>query len=254
MNQLESNFKPPEQEVKKLKKLTREEVISKLERGEDLENLSLTDLNLAGLNLEGKSFRGSDIRGLSLYAKAQSEGTNIKNADFTDTTIADLGPEALFQEVEAEGAKFGYTEDLISRKKRLKESGQAPRAEDTGGLFGFNGLRGNFRKTKWTNIDFGGGSGYEAYFPEADLSQSIIAGSDLSGIDFSETNIDSIKIIDPLSLRGLKINEKQIESVAQAIELSNQKAQSEFLQATNKEGPKKALKDYFGIIIVETKN
>lgn len=260
MEKFESSFESPKQEIEKPEKLTREEVINKLERGEDLENLILTDLDLAGLNFEGKSFRGSDIRGMSLYRKEQREDgtsveikTNIKGADFTDVTIADFGPGVFFGRVDAEGAIFGYTENLISKRKlhrkRLKESGKAPKAEDIGGLFSFDGSEGNFRKTKWVNTDFGGGSDYESIFPGADLSEAVIEGSDLSGMDFSETKIDNISIIGPMLLNGLKINEKQIESMVQAIELSDQKTQSEFLEEINKKGQKKALEDYFGIII-----
>lgn len=261
MERFGNSFEPLGQEIKKPKKLTKEEVISRLESGENLENLILTDLDLAGLNFEGKSFRQSDIRGMSLYREEQNEDeepieikTNIKGADFTDAVIADFGPEVFFSRVDAEGATFGYTENLVSRRKRHKESGKAPMAEDTGGLYNFNGSDGNFRKTKWINADFGGNCGYEAIFPGAVLSESAIEGCDLSGIDFSETNIDNIKILDPLSLSGMEINEKQIESVAKAIQLSNQDEQAKFLKEKTEKGPRKALEDYFHIAVAETKN
>lgn len=261
MNKFEKEFKPPESEVEKPKKLIREEVESRLERGDSLENLDLTNLDLAGLNFEGRNFRGSDIRGITLYREEQREDgtfieirTNIRGADFTDVTIADLGPEVFFGRVDAEGATFGYTENLAHRRKRHKESGKAPTAEDTGGLFSFNGSEGNFKKTVWSNIDFGGGSGYESIFPDADLSESIMEGPDLTEMDFSATKIDDIKIKDPISLHGMKINEQQILSVVQAIELTDEKYQSEFLEEVRKSGQRKALKDYFGIVIVEVKN
>lgn len=257
MEKFEGDIEPSKQEIEKPKKLTREEVTSILERSENLENLILTDLDLAGLNLEGKSFRRSDIRGMSLYREEQDEDgkiveikTNIKGADFTDSTIADLGLEVFFSRVDAEGAIFGYTENLISRRKRQKESGKAPTAEDISGLFCFNGSDGNFKKTKWINADFGGRSDYEAIFPGANLSESTMEGCDLSGIDFSEANIKNIKIIDSVSLRGMKINEKQIESVVKAIQLSNQEKQAEFLKEKTEKGSKKALEDYFQIVVV----
>lgn len=261
MGKFENISEPQISEVKKPDKVTRAEVISMLESGENLENLILADLDLAGLDLEGKSFRGSDIRGASLYRKDQGEDgksvevkTNIKGADITDATIADLGPEVFFGRVDAEGAMFGYSEDLISRRKRHKESGEAPKAADTGGLFGFNGSQGNFRKTKWVNADFGGGSGYESVFPGADLSEAVIEGSDISGMDFSETKIDNIVIKDPVGLRGMKINEKQIESVARAVQFTNQEKQAEFLKEKEDKDPRKALEDYFQIVIVKTKD
>ena len=251
MEKFENNFKPPKPEVKKSEKLTREDVIKRLEKGEKLEDCNLADLDLSGLNFEGKSFRGSDIRGVTLYNEAQEEGTNIKNADFTDAIIADLGPEVLFANVNAEGATFGFTENLSARRKRLKNSGQAPEAADSGELFNFNGSLGNFKKTKWLNADFGGSSGYEAIFPDADLSEAEITGCDLNQIDFSETKIDNIKIIDPVYFQGMKIREIQIETIVQSIQLTNKKAQAEFLKEIKEKGSKKALEDFFGIVIVK---
>jgi uncharacterized protein YjbI with pentapeptide repeats len=263
MNRFEKGFESPKLEALEPKKLTREEIESRLANGENLENLNLTDLNLAGLNLEGKSFRGSDIRGMSLYREEKKEDgtlveiqTNIKGADFTDATIADFGPEVFFERVNAEGAIFGFTEDLISRRNRhieYKKSGRAPGAEDTGELLKFNGSEGNFKKTKWINVDFGGGSGYESTFSDADLSESIMEGSDLTGMDFSTTKIDSIKIKDPMSLSGLIINEQQIPIMVQAIELTDEKAQREFLEEVKNKGPQKALEDFFLVVIVEIK-
>lgn len=248
-------------ETTKSRKLTREEVIKRLENKENLEDLVLVDLDLAGLNLEGKSFRRSDIRGLSLYRKDKDkEGqiielkTNIQGADFTDATVADLGPEVFFGRVEAKGATFGFTENLVSRRTRLKESGQTPTAENCGGFFGFNGSEGNFNNTQWANIDFGGGSGYEAIFPGTDLTAATIQGSDLAGIDFSQTKIDHIKIIDPVSLLEMKINTSQIETIANGVQLSNQDQQAEFSQIKTKEGSRKALESYFHLTIVETQD
>lgn len=256
---------PQEREAvaEKLKKITREEVDARLASGENFENFDLKDLDLAGLDFEGKSFRGSDIRGICFYGeKLGKDGktiemiTNLRRADFTDATIGDFGPEAIFGRVEAEGATFGFTESLISRRNRhakLKESGERPEAADSGGLYNFNGGGGNFRKTKWSNVDFGGGSGYEALFPGADLSEAEIIGSDLSDIDFSTTKIDGIKIKDSLSLRGLTIAEDQVETLANAIELSNEKERREFAEEIKQKGPRKALEEDFEVVIIEEK-
>jgi uncharacterized protein YjbI with pentapeptide repeats len=236
-------------------------VEERLARGESLENLALTDLDLAGLDFEGKSFRGSDIRGVIFYGEKLGEGgkiieliTNLRRADFTDATIAGFGPETIFGRVEAEGAIFGFTEDLISRRNRhaeLKKSGERSEAADSGGLYNFNGGGGNFKKTKWNNIDFAGGSGCEAIFPGADLSEAEIVGSDLAGIDFSTTKIDDIKIKYPLSLRGLLLTAKQADTLAQAVELSNERERQEFAEEIKQKGPRKALEDYFGVIVAE---
>ena len=238
----------PEQRTEKPIKLTREDVIKRIEKGENLENFNLADLDLSDLNFEGKSFRGSDIRGITF------ENANIKNADFTNAVIADLGPEVLFARVNAEGATFGFTENLVARRKHQREAGKPPQAADFSGLFNFNGSVGNFRKTKWLNADFGGGSGYEAIFPDADLSEAEITGCDLHQIDFSETKIDKIKIIDPVSLQGMKIAKNQIEALVHSIQLTNEKAQAEFLQEIKEKGARKALEDFFGIVIVGIKD
>lgn len=248
----------PEDEAGKPKKLTREEVEDRLTRGESLENLDLKDLDLAGLNFEEKKFRGADIRGICFYGEKQGGGgtvelvTNLQRANFTDATIGDFGPETIFGRVEAEGATFGFTENLVSRRKRhalMNNSGERPEASDSGGLYNFNGGGGNFRKTKWNNIDFGGGSGYEAIFPGADLSEAEIVGSDLAGLDFSTTKIDGIKIKDPLSLQGLIIAEQQTDTLAGAIKLSNERERQEFSDEVKEKGSREALEDYFRIII-----
>jgi len=245
-------------EKEKSEKLTKEDIINKLNNKESLENLILSDLDLSGLDLENQNFRGSDIRGMILYREEKDEDgkvveirTSIKGADFTDTTIADLGPEVFFGRADVTKSIFGYTENLIARRKRHKESGEIPRAEDIGGIHGFNGNEGIFRETRWINVDFGGGTGYEAVFQDADLSEAVMEACDLSGMDFSETNIDGIKIIDPISLSGTKINESQIETVIQAIQLSDQNKQAEFLEEKENNGQNKTLEDYFGMIIVK---
>jgi uncharacterized protein YjbI with pentapeptide repeats len=258
MNEFEKSA-PPEVVAEKLKKLTREEVEALLTRGEDPENLNLIDLDLAGLNFEGKKFSGSDIRGVYFYGKKRNENnevieliTNLRNSNFTDATIGDLGPETIFCQVEAEGAIFGFTEDLISRRNRhaeMKKSGEQPGVADSGGLYNFNGGGGNFKKTKWINIDFGGGSGYEAIFPGANLSEAEIIGSDLAGLDFSTTKIDGIKIRDPLSLQDLIITEQQVDALAEAIELSDEREHREFADEVKQKGPRKALEDYFKVIV-----
>jgi|GEM_PF-1940790 len=244
---------PPKPEVKKSEKLTREDVIKRLEQNKNLENYNLAELDLSGLNFEGKSFRGSDIRGVNLYDEVQKQGANIENADFTDTIISDFSLDVIFARVKAERATFGFTENLATKRKRQRDSDKLPQPADFNGFFNFVGTGGNFRKTKWLNTDFGGDSGCEALFPDADLSESEITGCDLNQIDFSETKIDKIKIIDPITLRGMKIATNQIETVVQSIQLTNQDAQSEFLKEIKEKVPQKALEDFFEIVIVEIK-
>ncbi|MFH1667532.1 MAG: hypothetical protein ABH884_00725 [Candidatus Komeilibacteria bacterium] len=255
MQKFPTNF-----ETVKPKQLSRVEVENILEVGQNLENLILTDLDLAGLDLAGKSFRNSDIRGLSLYRQEQDqEGqkveirTNIKGADFTDVICSDMGVEVFFGRVDAEGAKFGYTEDLITRRKRQAESGVKPNVKDNGGLFGFNGSEGNFRKTEWINIDFGGGFCYEAIFPRADLSEAVLVGCDLTEMDWTETLIDNIKIVDPTSLVGLRIRTEQVVTIIKALEFTDPVRQATFLQTQKEISPQECLVENFQINIVAKK-
>jgi uncharacterized protein YjbI with pentapeptide repeats len=257
MNNPENPSISQEAENGRFVKLTRDEVIGRLESKIPLENLVLADLDLAGLNLDNVSLRGSDIRGLNLYRQEQQQDgstlevkTSIKGADLTDTLIADLGPEVYFKKADAEGATFGFSKNLLERRKQQIESGRKPKAEETGGLFNFNGTDGNFKRTKWLNADFGGGSGYDAIFPRADLSEATLEGCDLSGTDFSDSNIENIKIISPLSLSGMKIRAEQLDSVASAIEFSGSQDREAFDAEKDSKGARKALEEYFGLTIV----
>ncbi|MFA5188127.1 MAG: pentapeptide repeat-containing protein [Patescibacteria group bacterium] len=254
MENFENNFQSPMPEVKKSEKLTREDVIGRIKKNENLENCNLLGLDLSGLNFEGKNFRGSDIRGVNLYDQTKKEGANIKNADFTDTVISDYSLDTIFARVNAEGATFGFTENLDVKRKRQREAGKIPQPEDFSGFFNFVGTAGNFKKTKWLNADFGGGSGCEALFPMADLSEAEISCCDLNQIDFSETKIDKIKIIDPVTLEGMQIAASQIETIVQSIQLTNKAAQAEFLKEVKEKGPQKALEDFFEIAVIEIKD
>ena len=101
----------------------------RLKKGEHLEFLNLQDLNLAGLNFEGKRFCASDVRGVTFSVQIdQEDGTqgielaNLRGTDWTDAIFADFGEGVYFGHSNAEGARFGYTEDLIFRPRSLQIS------------------------------------------------------------------------------------------------------------------------------------
>ncbi len=225
--------------------MTRTEVEAQLQGGETLENLDLSDLDLSGLSVEGRSFRGSDIRSLALYAEGAI--TNIKRTDWTDAIIAGYGNETFFGRVEAEGARFGCSESLVARRKRQEGSGPVP-LEDSGALLNFNGAQGRFTNTRWSNLDFGGGSRYEAIFSGADLRGAEIDGCDLSMIDFSETLLDGVIIKDPVALRGLRVDERHVSDLADGLRWSEEQTGREFSDARKKFGDKKALEEMFGVV------
>ncbi|MBI4434341.1 pentapeptide repeat-containing protein [Candidatus Uhrbacteria bacterium] len=170
-------------------KLTRVEVEERLARGEHMERVDLHDEDLTGLELRGKRFRDSIVYGLQLYRgdgdPATEVRTDIRETDWTDARMGSIGAEAFFGRVNAEGAVFGFTETLAERRQRHAASDQPPTDLDSGGYHNFNSAEGNFQRTTWRNIDFGGGTGYEARLEGADLRGATFDGCDLAELDFS---------------------------------------------------------------------
>ena len=147
-------------------RLTRADVDERLARGEQFERANLHDLDLAGVGLRGRNFRESLVYGIQLHSgdPEDERRTDIRETDWTDAAMASAGAETFFGRVNAEGATFGFVESLVTRRNRQAASGKAPDEHDSGAYYGFNGAEGNFRNTTWRNIDFGGGTGYEARF------------------------------------------------------------------------------------------
>lgn len=197
--------------------LTRADVEERLGRGEHLEGVSLVDLDLAGLELRGKRFCESDVWGLQLHRSADETTlevtTDIRDTDWTDAAFASIGQETFFGRVNAEGATFGFTETLAARRQRHAASGQPPSDRDSGSYHNFNGIEGNFRRTTWRNIDFGGGTGYDALFTEADLTDAVIDGCNLGGLDLTTATITGMEFRDGCWLRGMRIRADQMEAV-----------------------------------------
>lgn len=242
------------EQAKERRQLTREDAVEMLKRGESFERAKLTDIVLAGLALEGKNFRGADARGLSLHDPESPEArTDIRSTDWTDAEIGDFGEETLFVGVDATGASFGFTERLADRRARHASEGGKPRMDDGGTLFNFNGSNGDFIRTTWKQIDFGGDSGYEAIFSGADLSGSTIEGSDLTAMDFSQAKLDGAIIKDPISLDGMRIRSEDAESVARNITLSEAADQERYSALLSKKGAAVALDEAFGVIVVKKK-
>lgn len=249
---------PVENSCKQREKMTVSEVQERISRGEDLENLKLEGFDLAGQNLEGKSFRGSDIRDLILYHQPKDNQpevrTNIRNTNWQECCIGEQRPQLDFSFVDAEGATFGYFETLEARQERHNTTGKAPLIEDTGGLFNFKGNGGNFNKTTWTNVDFGGFGDepyMEAYFKDADFTGAKLEGCNLRHVDFTTVKIDDIQIIDPIDggLAGLAITQEQVEIFIKGIRLTGEWEQEKFEQIVLEDGEIEALKSTFGIII-----
>ncbi len=235
-------------------KLDRAAVAERLASGEDFESVSVADLDLSGLSLEGKSFRMADVRGLHLFNEATGETANIKNTDWTDADVADLGSLADFSSVEAAGARFGFTEKLKDRKARYEREGKKPDWDDCGGLHNFVGNNGNFPATKWSNIDFGGRSSYEAVFFDADLMDAEFIGCDLAGMDLSRACLTGVKIIDPESLLGMQIYEKFVAAVARGVAFSDPVIQANWQASILENGEAAAVERFLGINIVPLEN
>jgi uncharacterized protein YjbI with pentapeptide repeats len=216
---------PADQEQKN-KHLTRGDVERKIAAGEQLLSVDIQNLDLAGLPLMEKKFCLSDARGIKLHRRdvdTQAETiTDISNSDWTDALLATENGETVFVAVQAQGARFGFTEQLIdyqTQNKQTQTSGKHTIVEAMNGLHKFNGARGNFQRTSWKNIDFGQAE-FGAYFKQADFHGAIFDGCDLSGIDLSTCDLSGIMIKDPLELEGLKISENDMLSVAQGLAFS----------------------------------
>lgn len=254
---------PPERET--VIKMDREAIRVALERGEMVfEGRDLKDLDLTELPLEGTSFRGADVRGLRLCREAgepQEARTNIRGTDWTDAVFADTGL-TLFRDVDAERARFGFSESLQERRGRLAQQGTFG-PEDSGAYYGFDGRAGMFRGTEWREIDFGGSldadgnpvEGMEAMFAQADLSNATFIGVDLTGIDWSDrVKIENIIIQYPASLRGLTITKQQAESLARGIRISNELETEAWEKEKEEKGDVRALQEFFGVIVIAGKS
>jgi len=244
----------PESEAGEPRQLTRQGVEEALKHGDNFDNVSLVDQNLAELDFNGKNFRHSDIRGLKLHdfdpdEDARHERTEIIKSDWTDAVISDPERETDFSFVQANGAKFGFTETLATRRAlRDKSGGQI---DDIGDLCNFNASDGIFNESQWKNLDFCGKAKYRPDFRGAWLNNSTITGCDLSRLDLSRSFLTDISIINPVSLDNLLIDKKDAPTIAKAIKFTDQARQDEFMRTLAEKGDQKTLEEYFGIVIQE---
>ncbi len=244
----------PESERPESRQLTREEVVERIGRGEDLERARLCDLDLAGLYLEKRKFRGADVRGLKLFREDQAEAANVRETDWTDATVGDFGAETVFAYADAEGATFGFTETLNARRERQARAGGKPKVEDSGAYLNFNGQQAKFGRSRWNNIDFGGAcDSYESRFQGADLERAVFAGCDLTNIDLSTSKFDDLTVEDPVSLAGMAIAAEQVEAVARGLRYSDPRVDAELKAALAADGPRRLLEESFGVVVIDKK-
>jgi hypothetical protein len=244
---------PTEIKAEPLTMVYRSGIEARIKQGKNLENLDLRKINLSSINIEGQSLRGSDVRGLSFFVSVETI-TNIKKTDWTDCLMGDLQTATELMYVDAEGAKFGFSESIDARRLRhikMKEQGQIPTAAESGSFANFNGSCSDFSQTNWTNIDFAGGTGYGANFWGAKLNGAVFDNCDLQALDFSETQIDNLKIIDPPEIKGLIITAEQVSALAASFFLSNQEAMSAWQEELMAKSEQRALTEFFGIFVKE---
>ncbi len=246
---------------------SREEIEEILATGDNLENLDLHAEEEADYDkrtffagredIDGVSFRGSDVRGLVLYLSESDSGeypevrTSIRGTNWRECKMADQSMITDFKFVDATGASFGYFETLRDRFGRYPEG--VP-IDDSGAIFNFVGHGGNFSRTHWLNVDFGGRevaeTGYESEFMGADFTEAVLEGCYLQRIDFTEVEVAGIKIIDPYSMKKMRITEAQVESIFDGIQLTDERYVTELAQLAENVGGKKALEQFFGIEVV----
>lgn len=248
---------PSDQEPKQVKRLTRADVERKIAAGEQFESADVSGLDLAGLPLAKKNFRSARAENVRLYRKGPDAksfvATDISDSDWTDAVLVSESSGTIFIRVNAEGARFGYSESLAACRERnrvqFEKTGLMPN-DERNALFGFNGSGGNFKKTSWKNVDFGGGD-YGAYLDQADFSSANFDGCDLSGIDFSSCNLEGVSINDALELRGLKLSEHAADAVARGLSFSDPDKHNDLEErAYMYEGDPRAFLESYGIIIV----
>ncbi len=257
---------PPDFAAAAEKRMSRESVQAALEMGEkNFDGKDLKDLVLAELSLAGASFRGADVRGLQLrqgQGKSVEEEarTDISGTDWTDAVFADM-KETVFRYVNAEGAKFGFSESQEARRLRLATKGTCT-YEESGAYSGFDGRAGVFRGTEWREIHFGGTvdeegkpddkDGLTALFAHADLTDAIFARVDLTGIDWSENvTLENITVQDPYTLRGLTIAASQVDALAAGIRITHEGEMQAWEKEREEKGDAKALQEFFGVIVLD---
>ena len=236
------------------RRLTIDEVDEIINQDGNFDDVSIAELNMARFILDGKSFKRADARGLALYFEDNEdrrEAADIRNTDWTDADLGDSERAADFRYVEAAGSTFGFTETLKARRERLIASDKGWNWNDCGAYNRFVGNEGNFQRTRWDNIDFGGETGTEALFINADLEGAVFQGCALRGIDLSWCNLKDVRIIAPASLAGMTIGKKFIADVANGISFCGTTTQENWLTARAEKGDEAALKDFCLIEIVE---
>jgi len=261
MSDFEHGYQPPE----KPKKPTAEQVRAILNGDRDMSGLDINNLRLNGFDMKGCDFTGCDARGIDLSPETKQNGketaekpTDIRETNWTDATFASAGEFTSFKDVNAKGAIFGFKMTLAERQQMIAETiknkGRGPNEFECGGYFNFDGTGADFSKTKWINIDFGGGSGYEAFFDGADFKEADFKGCNMSNIDLSNTKLDKVKfaINEPDELFGMVINSEQIEMIIQGISLNNPEKQRQFEAILSALGSSRnALEVYFRLVIID---
>ncbi|HOX61200.1 MAG TPA: pentapeptide repeat-containing protein [Candidatus Magasanikbacteria bacterium] len=240
-------------QIDKPKKPTAEQVLEIMSHDKDLTGLDISSLHLNGRDLSNGKFRDCDAREIDLSPDGEKR-TDIRNSDWTNATFASAGEPTSFAGVKAEGAVFGYEMSLEERQQMIEEiqrtENRGPNEFECGGYFGFDGTGADFKNTKWTNIDFGGGE-YGAYFPEANFEGAIFDRCNLGEMDFEHTNLDRVTIIldDDTSLEGMRIDLDHAEAVATGIRFADPEKQKAFEADKASIGARKAIKK-FGIEII----
>lgn len=204
-------------------KLSRENIQALVARGElNFDNENLTDLDLSGLNLEGATFKDADLRGTTFFDSDYPERrTNLRGTVWTNANFPDQNNTnkvgVPFGEADLTGAVFDATGPNLLNLSTL----------DFGGA--------NLANTKWTGAFFGEMDYYNPLFDGTTLRGAVFAESDLSGLDLSQAgSTTGIRIIDPLSLRQMRIRGDQLETVLQGLEVSDASKKAE-LESTKQE-------------------
>ncbi|MFH1488434.1 MAG: DUF2169 domain-containing protein [Pseudomonadota bacterium] len=171
----------------KMKRLTREEVIERYEKGESLEGAILSGLDLSHLNLQGIDLTMAQCHETK-FCESNLDGANLsqvlaQEADFTKASLKNIKSEkgifskAIFKEASLNGSDLHMA---------VLQEADLTRADCSGSKFHMTVLK----KAKLNGTNFSEVRANMCVFSSADASDANFAGAHLTKCLFQKTRLD----------------------------------------------------------------
>lgn len=171
----------------RIRKLTREEVIERYQRGESLARRMLNDLDLSGLDLKGIDLTEAHCQ------KTKFTGSNLDGADLTQT----LAQEADFTEASLKGMKSarGLFVGAFFKKAVLSTAQFEMAVLQKADLSGADGQGARFKmcilqEARFTGGNFAGAEAEMCILAEADLTEACLRGFRFEKCVFQKAILD----------------------------------------------------------------